>query len=303
MKYVSACMNILNQIFTSRDLNVSQEELQNLLDSIKIQKKKISINMDNREAMTDENADKKKNIEASDVKQVIKSFYDIAVKNKKEKFEEVDFEKDDDSNGHIDFITSFANFRAANYSIPIAPRHKVKLIAGKIVPAIATSTAMVVGAVGIEMYKFYLNVPFEQTRNFFSNLAINIFMFSEPIPPKVHKDKEYDPILLGPVKALPEGWNTWSRLEVNGGKTLEEMNADIKERFGFIVSTIAVGNLSLWNSYMDNTNYRLKLKVEDVLEELGRKKYNGKLYEQIHISGELEDMTDVVCPYIKYKLA
>ena len=302
LRYVKACMNILNQIFTKIDFNVSNEELGSLLNSIKIQKKKINVSMDNREAMTDENADKKKNIEANDVRQVIKSFYDLAVKNKKHSFEEVDFEKDDDSNGHIDFITSFANFRASNYSIPVAPRHKVKLIAGKIVPAIATSTAMVVGTVGIEMYKFYLKSEFEQSRNFFSNLAINIFMFSEPIPPKVHKDKEYDPILLGPVKALPVDWNTWSRLEVEGGKTVEEMNADIKKRFGFIVSTIGVGNLSIWNSYMDNTNYRFTMKVEDVLEELGRKRNNGKLYEQLHISGELEDMTDVVCPYVKYKL-
>ena len=30
---------------------------------------------------------------------------------------EIEFEKDDDSNGHIDFISYFSNFRASNYSI------------------------------------------------------------------------------------------------------------------------------------------------------------------------------------------
>jgi len=77
------------------------------------------------------------------------------------------------------------------------------MIAGKIIPAIATSTAMVVGAIGVEILKFFLNVPFDQTRNFFSNLAIPIFSFSEPFPPKVAKDKEYCQIALGPIKTIP----------------------------------------------------------------------------------------------------
>lgn len=65
----------------------------------------------------------------------------------------VEFEKDDDTNFHIDFIASVANLRARNYKIPEVDRFKVKMIAGKIIPAIATTTSMVVGAVGIELLK------------------------------------------------------------------------------------------------------------------------------------------------------
>ena len=57
----------------------------------------------------------------------------------------ITFEKDVDDNFHMELISSLANMRARNYAIPEIDKFKAKIIAGKIIPAIATATAVATG--------------------------------------------------------------------------------------------------------------------------------------------------------------
>ena len=56
-----------------------------------------------------------------------------------------EFEKDNDDNFHIDFIHSIANVRASNYKLDEMKWITVKIKAGKIIPALATTTAAIAG--------------------------------------------------------------------------------------------------------------------------------------------------------------
>jgi ubiquitin-activating enzyme E1 len=67
----------------------------------------------------------------------------------------IEFEKDFDL--HVEFVTSASNLRARNYGIQSADKHKTKFVAGKIVPAIATTTSLVTGLVCLELYKVTLS--------------------------------------------------------------------------------------------------------------------------------------------------
>ena len=157
------------------------------------------------------------------------------------KLEPVEFEKDDDTNHHIDFITAASNLRAENYNIPLADRHKTKFIAGKIIPAIATTTALVTGLVILELYKVLDGkTDLEQFKNGFVNLALPFFGFSEPIAsPK----GEY----IGKGGEKKQIDKLWDRFEVEN-ITLKEFLADFEDK-GLNITMISSGVSLLYASF------------------------------------------------------
>jgi ubiquitin-activating enzyme E1 len=93
------------------------------------------------------------------------------------------FEKDDDQNFHIDFITAASNLRAWNFHIPSASRFQCLMTAGRIIPALCTTTAMIAGMASLEFYKIMKGM---HASTFFGsqiNLGISAFNVFNPSPP------------------------------------------------------------------------------------------------------------------------
>jgi len=172
-----------------------------------------------------------------------------------------EFEKDDDSNHHIDYCTAASNLRAANYRIEQAPRHEVKRIAGRITPAVATATCSITGLVCLEILKLVQGgaVPKARYRQGGINLGRHGGQLSEPGAPKRTVSVEMDPTMFMPIRAVPEGFSTWDRIVVNkdtaaekGDLTFAEFLSSVSEQLpeGVTASEIVAGGMILHSPAM-----------------------------------------------------
>ena len=205
----------------------------------------------------------------------------------------LEFEKDDDTNLHMDFIVAASNLRAANYKIPPADRHKSKLIAGKIIPAIATTTSVVAGLVCVELYKlaqgFKELTPY---KNGFVNLALPFFGFSEPIAAPLNKyyDKE---------------WTLWDRFEVTGEMTLKEFIDYFKEKHQLEITMLSQGVCMLYSFFMQKAKCteRMVLPMSEVVKKVSKKKLEPHVKALVfELCCNDDDGNDVEVPYVRYTL-
>eukprot|EP01117_Protostelium_nocturnum_P014873 TRINITY_DN5708_c0_g1_i2.p1 TRINITY_DN5708_c0_g1~~TRINITY_DN5708_c0_g1_i2.p1 ORF type:complete len:195 (+),score=73.79 TRINITY_DN5708_c0_g1_i2:259-843(+) len=160
----------------------------------------------------------------------------------------------------MDFITATANLRGANYSITSVSKHKCKGIAGKIIPAMVTTTAVVSGLINFEFVKLLLGKPLEQFKNGFVNLALPFLGFSEPIPP--------------PKTEVRKGWewNLWDYIEMEGNPTLKEFVAQIEKNHQVDVDGITTGHAMIYANYLPQSATKLATSIQALYEQIVLKK-------------------------------
>eukprot|EP01088_Endostelium_zonatum_P018596 TRINITY_DN601_c1_g1_i1.p1 TRINITY_DN601_c1_g1~~TRINITY_DN601_c1_g1_i1.p1 ORF type:complete len:1114 (-),score=340.65 TRINITY_DN601_c1_g1_i1:96-3416(-) len=241
--------------FIETDTNVSDEEMK---------KKKAEMEAKFRSNEEEE----KKQIEQNLV--VLKQFIDQNYSDfKTKKFVRIEeFEKDDDKNGHVDWILHASNIRAQNYEIKPADKLETKRIAGRIIPAIATTTAAVSGLASIELIKtakilksklfnsdFTPDATLELFKNCFLNLGVPTFQFATPV--KVKKNE----LAPGVVVSL---WDVWDVKE--GDLTVAQFLNVIDKKFKVSnVDAITQGTQMVYMKWMPGHDKRLGQKMRRYL--------------------------------------
>uniref|UniRef100_A0A3P8PTI3 Ubiquitin-like modifier-activating enzyme 6 n=1 Tax=Astatotilapia calliptera TaxID=8154 RepID=A0A3P8PTI3_ASTCA len=181
------------------------------------------------------------------------------------------FEKDDDSNGHMDFVASASSLRAIMYSIEPADRLKTKRIAGKIIPAIATATAAVAGLVStdleilvaLELIKVVGGFGFESHKNCFFNLAIPVVVLTEPAAVKqtLIRNNIYYTI-----------WDCWTVFGHEDFTLSDFMNA-VREKYGIEPTMVVHGVKMLYVPVMPGHSKRLKLTMHKLIKPSVDRRY------------------------------
>ncbi|KAK4049633.1 E1 ubiquitin-activating protein [Microbotryomycetes sp. JL221] len=214
------------------------------------------------------------------------------------KMQPAEFEKDDDTNHHMDFITAASNLRAMNYGIQPADRHHTKQVAGKIIPAIATTTCLATGLVCLELYKIIDGkTDIEQYKNGFVNLALPFFGFSEPIAAAKNKYNSVE-------------WTIWDRFKVEGDVTLQELINLMREKHKLEVTMLSSGVSMLYSGWMPKKKLdeRLAMKLSKLVESVSKKPvpdYTTNLVFEVMVDtipeGD-EEPEDVEVPFIQVKI-
>lgn len=222
----------------------------------------------------------------------------------------IEFEKDVDSNYHITWVTACANLRAMNYGIAVGNRHKVKQIAGKIIPAIATTTSVVAGLVGLEMYKLVAMrlegarsndngrsnssgsaKQIERFKNGFVNLALPFFAFSEPLP---CQKTEYGAGIEG-------SWTIWDRYEIRGNPTLGELIERFRSEHKINISMLSAGTCMLFGFIRnkDVVAQRMVMPLTTLIESVSKKKIpDHEVSVVLEMLAEDLEGNDVEVPYL-----
>jgi len=215
------------------------------------------------------------------------------------KLQPIDFDKDIDD--HMLFVTACSNLRASNYSIPTEDTHRSRAIAGRIIPAIATTTAMVTGLICFELYKIIgtprKELTIEAYKSAFCNLAIPFMTLSEPTTPAKTKCM---------LKGKEWNWTAWDSLDMNiGDVTLGEFMDHFEKEYNLEISMLSTGVSIIYSFFANKQKVaeRKLMKMTEVITSITKKEFPpNQLFIILEVIANDKD-TDEECdlPYIKFR--
>ncbi|AYV78571.1 MAG: ubiquitin-activating enzyme E1 [Edafosvirus sp.] len=276
INFITSMANLWAQIFNQEIISDKKQIIQ-ILKKFKIPE---YVNKNTKISATeeDEKQRQKEEIENLDASELINSIPKIKLSDTTI-LKPLEFEKDDDTNFHIEFITATSNLRALNYNIETIDKHKTKGIAGKIIPAIATTTALVAGLVALEFYKVVMKInDIEKYRNSYVNLALPFIGMSEPIPCKKYKIKEYE-------------FTFWDSFDIKNGKnmTIDQLLKYFKEKYKLDIMMVSYGQANLYSPF--NVKRKDKKIIDIINETIGKEISSWPIILNVADDSDNDDVT------------
>lgn len=279
-------LGILSSEFKPADYQAQRDHIAKVASTVKPEP---FVPLQGLKIVTDEKATNAVEMSASDAEDAKVADLEsrLAAATGKKPMVVVDFEKDNDENFHIDFVSAASNLRAVSYNITTVDRLKSKLIAGNIIPAIVTTTACVTGLVCIELYKLFqesVRTKVDNFRNTFLNLALPVVQQSEPIPPPQ-------------LSYLDKKYTLWDRIDIHlpVEATLGDVLDFFEREHKLSVDMLGVGAALVFASYqVANAKARKPRKFVELVQEITKKPFEaGQTHFMLEVTATDADGNDV----------
>ena len=323
IKYIKVFIKILSHAlgleFSKEDL--SDENLRKMSSQVKLPEfkaqsiKESEINEEEEDIPHNENEnneEENKKITEENIRKIQNILDELEkIDEKKYNYEKINpekFEKDHDENGHIDFVHFSSILRAKNYNIQPCERNKTKIISGKIIPTILTSTASIAGIASLQVFTLLQTHDINYIRKCFFNLGRVEFILDIPSKPIYKTDQKINKLISVPTKVIPENSSCWDKIKINGSKTCQEIIDYLKEKYGIDVDILNCGDITLINTMLPSGQKNLGRKLEDIYNEKAKFKLEKNYMiinvvgsiSNVEIDGEKIEYASADLPMIKY---
>lgn len=246
-EYLNIGFKLLNQIFDS-DIKFNHTEI-------------LSLIMNNSGDMIF-NYDFNYDFDEIDFHNIIKIIYSIT--KRIPTIKPLEFDKDDDELGHVNWIYLASSMRNLQYLIPQTDLHETRRIAGNIIPAMITTTSLIAGFQILEYIKIcklyyknkYINSVYDKEINIYKNryvnLNINYIDGSIPSNPKTYKLEN---------SIVISDWTNFTVHSLNTIHILNEIESITKVKVEFITC----GNITIYDGDSINIDCIDNLDTNNIL--------------------------------------
>lgn len=184
-----------------------------------------------------------------------------------------------DETEQMNFIYAASNLRALMYNIQTESYLKIRFIAGKIVPSLPSTNAVIAALAILELLKFLKCLEKKQYSNYFINLSQPNILFSEPAPPLIYKLKK---------DLTYTDWDYWNITEQKE-ETLQQFLNRFQNDFNLKPTMIVNGTKILWLSIIPSYDKRKSQTMKSLIEPL-QNKNSAVLSVSIYNENGEEDM-------------